>query len=106
MCGVAAIFERTGAPADEASLRRLGDGIRHRGPDDSGIALDGPAGLMSYRFALEDIEHGRQPARFGAWTVAWNGEIFNWREVAAAFGAHVGVGARGGQAQDGRGGNR
>ncbi|MCB9475828.1 MAG: hypothetical protein H6684_15840 [Deltaproteobacteria bacterium] len=85
MCGVAAIFERTGAPADEASLRRLGDGIRHRGPDDSGIALDGPAGLMSYRFALEDIEHGRQPARFGAWTVAWNGEIFNWREVAAAF---------------------
>jgi asparagine synthetase B (glutamine-hydrolysing) len=47
---------------------------------------EGSVGLTSRRFALEDIAHGRQPATYGEVTVVWNGEIFNWSDLANQYG--------------------
>jgi len=71
------------APGDllPAMLRAL----RHRGPDDEGLHVDrtGPVGLGTRRLAIIDPAGGRQPMATpdGDVTVAFNGEIYNFREL-------------------------
>ncbi|MEX0744421.1 MAG: asparagine synthase (glutamine-hydrolyzing) [Phycisphaeraceae bacterium] len=52
-----------------------------RGPDDSGIEIDGRCGLVHARLAILDREHGHQPMRSGALSVVFNGEIYNHRAL-------------------------
>ena len=62
---------------------------RHRGPDDQGVFLEPGVALGHRRLAILDLsEAGRQPmtSRDGRWTMVLNGEIFNYREMAAMLG--------------------
>ena len=43
MCGIAGIFNRTGAPADPATLIRMTRTLTHRGPDEEGYFWNGGA---------------------------------------------------------------
>jgi asparagine synthase (glutamine-hydrolysing) len=57
--------------------------IRHRGPDESGVYVDGRVSLGSARLAIIDIATGQQPlgtAAGQAWLV-FNGEIYNYLEL-------------------------
>jgi asparagine synthase (glutamine-hydrolysing) len=59
------------------------DSMIHRGPDDSGIHIDGALGLASRRLSIIDFSTGRQPIHNEDRTV-WvvlNGEIYNFREL-------------------------
>src|SRR5919112_1464861 len=58
---------------------RGGDVIRHRGPDDCGILIDGNAGLGHRRLSIVDVAGGHQPMpnEDGALHVVYNGEIYN-----------------------------
>lgn len=84
MCGIGGIHRRDGAAADEAALRRMADALRHRGPDAAGVLADGPLGLAHTRLSILDLsEAGGQPMRSedGRYAVAYNGEIYNHREL-------------------------
>jgi len=75
------------APVDEAALRRMNGLLRHRGPDDDGFLLEGPLGLAMRRFSIIALAGGRQPVsnEDGSVTLVFNGEIYNYRELAAAL---------------------
>ena len=70
---------------DSATFSRMGDSIRHRGPDDSGVFVGSSVGLGNQRLSIIDIEGGHQPfvSDDGEIVVIQNGEIFNHVELAA-----------------------
>jgi asparagine synthase (glutamine-hydrolysing) len=80
MCGVAGILAGHGSP-DEGALRRMGAALAHRGPDDLGVHLAGPLGLLQTRLSIIDLERGHQPMVDGARALAANGEIYNYVEL-------------------------
>jgi len=86
MCGIAG-FLRTCAPgADEADLRRMGEAIRHRGPDAGGEFLDDCIGLAHRRLSIIDLSaDGNQPmfSVDGRYVIVFNGEIYNYLELRA-----------------------
>lgn len=84
MCGIFGYLDRSGATLGDDILRRMGDAIEHRGPDDHGVfAADGVA-LGNRRLSIIDIAGGHQPfvSDDGQIVVVQNGEIFNHVELA------------------------
>ncbi len=80
MCGIAGIVERAeDREAPKGILEAMLRTIEHRGPDDSGLHLDGPVGLGIQRLKIIDLEGGRQPMsnEDGSVWVVYNGEIYN-----------------------------
>lgn len=61
--------------------------MRHRGPDGSGVHLDGQAGLGHLRLSIIDLAAGSQPMANEDETVwiIFNGEIYNFQELRAAL---------------------
>src|SRR5438094_4255796 len=67
----------------------MNDRITHRGPDDEGVFVQGPAGLAMRRLKIIDLATGHQPMTGEdgrVWTVI-NGEIYNYRELREAHAA-------------------
>jgi len=84
MCGIAGMFnQRSGRHAAEKDLRQMLAMIRHRGPDEFGVYLNGPAGLGSARLSIIDLSTGQQPIanEDGTLWIVFNGEIFNYLEL-------------------------
>jgi asparagine synthase (glutamine-hydrolysing) len=89
MCGIAGFLDKSGEVGPEV-LAAASRAIAHRGPDDAGtqiIAMHngvGRVGLANRRLAILDLSPaGHQPMSdpaTGNW-IAYNGEIFNFREV-------------------------
>jgi asparagine synthase (glutamine-hydrolysing) len=86
MCGIAGVLDRSGAPVPLEVLRRMGDVIAHRGPDDEGQFADGPVGLANRRLAIIDptpAGHMPMASRSGRLVITYNGELYNFRELEA-----------------------
>ena len=83
MCGIVGIVHRADRPVDAALLGRMNDAIRHRGPDEDGVYLNGRVGLAMRRLAIIDLKGGQQPITNEDRTVwiVFNGEIYNFREL-------------------------
>src|ERR1051326_9254103 len=95
MCGIngIALSSRSTRHLDARLLERMRDVITHRGPDDSGIFLDGNVGLGHRRLSIVDVAAGHQPMtnEDGTLHIIYNGEIYNhadYREELEARG-HV-----------------
>ena len=89
MCGIAGVFEyRSGGEVSPELLRAMLGEIRHRGPDDEGVHVDGPVGIGSRRLSIIDLQSGHQPManENGSVHVVSNGEIYNYRELREALG--------------------
>ena len=84
MCGIAGCFNPQ-SPPDEAFLQSLCGTMRQRGPDARGVYLDGALGLAHTRLSVIDLDGGAQPMHGGdgRYTLVFNGEIFNFRELRA-----------------------
>lgn len=99
MCGIFAIFQPASRVDGDAVERAL-DSLRHRGPDDRGTWSDLDAGVVlgHTRLSILDVsEAGRQPmvSASGRFVVAFNGEIYNHRELRARLEASLPDGAAG-----------
>jgi len=84
MCGLAGMLRyETGRQADRFVLERMTARLRHRGPDDAGIHLDGEFGVGVRRLSILDPVGGHQPMANEDRTVvaAVNGEIYNFRAL-------------------------
>jgi len=85
MCGIAGIvaLDPSSPPTTEA-LRRMCETLVHRGPDDEGIHVADGVGLGMRRLAIIDLAGGAQPLfnEDRSVRVVFNGEIYNYRELA------------------------
>lgn len=90
MCGIVGIAAVV-PPADRTWLLAGRDAMAHRGPDDAGQwwSDDGRVGFGHRRLAIVDLSPlGHQPMRLEArgLTIAFNGEIYNFRELRQELG--------------------
>lgn len=84
MCGIAGLVLSSGAPPpDPATLSKLIERLRHRGPDGTGHAVVGRVALVHNRLAVIDLATGDQPLFAGPATLICNGGIYNYRELRA-----------------------
>ena len=82
MCGVAGYVLAHGR-ADQATVERMCDQIRYRGPDDSGYYVNGRCALGMRRLSIIDLAGGHQPIPNEDQTlwVVYNGEVYNYQEL-------------------------
>ncbi len=89
MCGICGIVDFSDRPIHRAVVERMTRVIHHRGPDGEGFHFDDAtaprAALGARRLAVIDVEAGHQPLsnEDGTVWVAYNGEIYNFRELQA-----------------------
>jgi asparagine synthase (glutamine-hydrolysing) len=83
MCGICGIFELRGGRFREEDLRAMSNTLVHRGPDDHGEFLAGPAAFGFRRLSIVDLVGGHQPMTNEDRTlwIVFNGEIYNHREL-------------------------
>ncbi|HEV2060392.1 MAG TPA: asparagine synthase (glutamine-hydrolyzing) [Solirubrobacteraceae bacterium] len=82
MCGIVG-QARTDREVERALLAAMCETIVHRGPDATGIEVDGGTGLAVQRLAVIDLVSGDQPVanEDGSVVVVLNGEIYNYVEL-------------------------
>ena len=61
MCGIAGYVLTSGAAADSGLAWDMIATLRHRGPDDVGVSVNGPAALAAARLSILDVAGGHQP---------------------------------------------
>ena len=89
MCGLAGFLNHNstfGSLEAATVVRRMGDALTHRGPDDGGVWTDEAAGiaLAHRRLSIVDLSPlGHQPmiSSCGRYVIAFNGEIYNFRDL-------------------------
>ena len=81
MCGISgiALSTRSARQLERDVVERMRDVLAHRGPDDTGIFLDGRVGLGHRRLSIVDVAAGHQPMtnEDGSLQIIFNGEIYN-----------------------------
>jgi len=95
MCGIAGFWQPPGEDADGMTRRVacMASTLRHRGPDDEGTWIDPAVGLALgfRRLAILDLSpSGHQPMTSAErrYTLVFNGEIYNYRDLKTELAAH------------------
>jgi len=87
VCGFAGEFVFPPASADAAIAEAMAETLRHRGPDEAArfVSSDGRCAIAVRRLAVIDPAGSHQPMTCpdGSVTVAFNGEIYNFRQLRA-----------------------
>lgn len=85
MCGFAGEFVFGDTPADVDLAAAMAGRLMHRGPDEAGsfLSADRRCAIGFRRLAVIDPAGSHQPmtSEDGLVTVAWNGEIYNYRKL-------------------------
>ncbi|OVE80238.1 asparagine synthase (glutamine-hydrolyzing) [bacterium J17] len=83
MCGVFGYFDRKGDALDRSLVKKMGETLSHRGPDDFGLFFSKSAAIGNTRLSIIDIAHGHQPfvSEDSQIAVVQNGEIYNYLEL-------------------------
>ncbi len=79
MCGFTGWFDPQ--PQAREVLEKMSSALVHRGPDASGIYLNGPVGLGHRRLSIIDLAASQQPMACGRCVLAYNGELYNFRSL-------------------------
>ena len=86
MCGIAGSTIELLGYCPEKTLQKMGDVLKHRGPDDSGIHINKYIGLVHRRLSIIDLsQNAKQPmiSADGNTVIVFNGEIYNYLELRA-----------------------
>jgi asparagine synthase (glutamine-hydrolysing) len=89
MCGIVGFMDRNSrmsAGEVRATIQRMANSLRHRGPEDQGCWIDSRLGLAlgHRRLSIIDLSSaGHQPmiSSCGRYVLILNGEIYNFREL-------------------------
>ena len=87
MCGIAGFIGPPGRSDQmEAAARAMADTLRHRGPDDAGVWVNGETGVAfgHRRLSIVDLSPaGHQPmiSGNGRMVLTYNGEVYNAAEI-------------------------
>ena len=76
MCGIAGVINY-----EKYDLNRVKQSLLHRGPDDQSIYYYKNVALVHTRLSIQEIGRGMQPMHFGQYTIIFNGEIYNHKEL-------------------------
>ncbi len=84
MCGIAGLVNSDKyRNVDPDVMRNMCTVIRHRGPDDTGMMVQGRVGIGMTRLSIIDVAGGHQPIHNedkSIWIV-FNGEIYNFKDL-------------------------
>ncbi|MGG6894746.1 asparagine synthase (glutamine-hydrolyzing) [Rhizobium sp. BR 315] len=97
MCGIAGIYNFSQRPAEHSLIEGMTRRLFRRGPDGGGVWAEGRVALGHRRLAIRDLSPaGAQPfhSACGQIVVAYNGELYNDRDIAATLGRTRGFVAR------------
>jgi asparagine synthase (glutamine-hydrolysing) len=90
MCGIAGFWQRPGEDATVLGERvgRMAETLHHRGPDDGGTWVDAAAGVaLGFRrlaiLELSPLGHQPMTSNEQRYTIVFNGEIYNYRDLKA-----------------------
>lgn len=86
MCGISGVFNlRQPHTIEPALIRKINRLQSHRGPDDEGYYFDAYTALAHRRLSIIDLSGGHQPLfnENNSVVVVFNGEIYNYQELAA-----------------------
>ena len=83
MCSIAGIVNFLGHPVEKELLQGMSDKMILRGPDESGIYVNGNIGLAHRRLSIIDLNTGHQPMMIDGNNVViiYNGEVYNYLEI-------------------------
>lgn len=84
MCGIVGVYNLNKELVSESALFNANECLFHRGPDDGNIFIHKNVGLAHRRLSIIDLsENGSQPmsSSDGRYTIAFNGEIYNFKEL-------------------------
>lgn len=85
MCGIVGYFNLNGQAVDpgEPWLAAMCHSILHRGPDEEGKIITGPAALGMTRLSIIDLSTGQQPVfnEDKSVCIVFNGEIYNFHDL-------------------------
>ncbi len=85
MCGIAGIISPNQEHINTYVLQRMGDTLRHRGPDGEGVWMNEGkrVGFSHRRLAIIDLtDQAAQPMHYmGRYTIVYNGELYNYIEL-------------------------
>lgn len=84
MCGIVGM---AGIMSSSSVMEAMIGRIKHRGPDDDGYCQQGDLAIGMTRLAIVDISGGAQPmhSEDGRFSIVFNGEIYNHKELAEAY---------------------
>ncbi len=78
MCGIAG-----GINTESINFELIKDALYHRGPDAQNIYKNRNVTLLQTRLSIIDTANGHQPMQRGRYTITFNGEIYNYKELKA-----------------------
>ena len=91
MCGITGFHGKADAQA-WAATRRMTDALAHRGPDAEGHWTDDQSVVLGHRrlSILDTSDTANQPmlSACGRYVIAFNGEVYNYRELRAELGSY------------------
>ncbi|MGB2244498.1 MAG: asparagine synthetase B, partial [Flavobacteriaceae bacterium] len=83
MCGINGYIDKSGGCDLSKTLQTMNGLITHRGPDDSGVWIEGSVAMGMQRLSIIDLESGQQPMHNSTnhTTLVFNGEIYNYQSL-------------------------
>lgn len=94
ICGICGIVDFHNGASGDSVIGAMTRAILHRGPDANNTVRLGPASLGHARLSIIDLtDSGGQPmsSRDGRYTICYNGEVYNFRELRERL---LGLGAK------------
>ncbi len=82
MCGIAGVYNQKSGSATLGAAGEMGLLMTHRGPDNFGLAKRDRIAMAHNRLSLLDLsEAANQPFEKDGYLLAYNGEIYNFKQI-------------------------
>tara|TARA_B100001758_G_scaffold179061_1_gene155818 strand:- start:4100 stop:5941 length:1842 start_codon:yes stop_codon:yes gene_type:complete len=85
MCGIHGfISQKLSVDSAKSLIKKMVDSTQHRGPDFSDYSSIPPVYFGHNRLSIIDLsEDSNQPMTIGKYTIVYNGEVYNYKEIRA-----------------------